>query len=449
MTTTNIFFRFRLNIIWRTSILILLALGFVFSIVKGFYLTSFFIGVLIVIAIVSLIQYVEATNRDIANFVAGIKFDDFTTTSSARHKGKSFGEMHEAFNLINRKFKDIRAEKEANHLFLHTIVQHIDVGLLCVDEDHHIVLMNKALQNMLHKSYMVKLDAIEKIDEKLYELVKGIKINERELIKINIDNNLQQWAIQAVELSIQDEILKLVSFQNIKTELEEQELDAWQKLIRILTHEIMNSVAPIASLSSTISGALDNFDTIGKDESDYIKQAINVIRKRSEALLDFTDTYRSLTRIPPPRIQIVDGKQLMDEVCTLFTATMEEHNIKFQKQYIPSSVKFMGDPNLLEQVLINLIKNAIDAVKEKEEGERTIKVIVKNNIAGKVLMQVIDSGEGISEEVLDQIFVPFFTTKEDGSGIGLSLSRQIMRMHKGTIEIQSILGQGTVVSLSI
>lgn len=401
------------------------------------------------IAVVSLIQYVEATNRDIANFVAGIKFDDFTTTSSARHKGSSFGEMHEAFNLINRKFKDIRAEKEANHLFLHTIVQHIDIGLLCIDQEDHIVLMNKALKGMLHKSYMVKVDALEKIDARLYQLVKDIKINEREMIKMNIDNNLEQWAVQAVELRIQDEILKLVSFQNIKTELEEQELDAWQKLIRILTHEIMNSVAPIASLSSTISGALDNFDTIGQDEADYIKQAIRVIRKRSEALMDFTDTYRTLTRIPPPRIQIVDAKELMDEVLTLFTTTMQEHQVGFDKQYIPSTVKFMGDPSLLEQVLINLIKNAIDAVKEKQGGEKKIKVIVKNTIDGKVLMQIIDTGEGIPPDVLEQIFVPFYTTKEEGSGIGLSLSRQIMRMHKGTIEIQSVVGQGTVVSLAL
>lgn len=440
-------YEFRFNIILRTIILLTLVAGLVLSFSRGFYLTTAFVGVVLAIVVVNLIYYVNQTNRDLANFFASITYNDFTTTASAGHKGRSFGELHRQFNFINKKFQDVRAEKEANHQFLHTIIEHINIGLLGLDDKNEVILMNKALQGLLHKSYLIELDGLRQVDEQLWKVVCDLKPNERELIKINIDNRLLQLAVQCIELTLNKKNFRLFSFQNIQTELEQQEMTAWQKLIRILTHEIMNSVAPIASLSSTLHDFMANNSSLEEEDVDQIKNSLSVIQRRSEGLLNFTETYRSLTRIPPPKFQLLDGRELIEEIHTLFSPKIEETGIHFELAFPPTDVTFQGDPALLEQVLINLVKNAIDAVSSRPEPH--IKIILQKMANGRVFIQVGDNGCGIEKENLEQIFVPFYTTKDHGSGIGLSLSRQIMRLHKGNIEVQSVVGEGTVVTLTL
>ena len=439
--------KFRINIIIRVLVLAGLVSGVVFSLQKELYLTTGFLGVLLFIAIYSMIQYVNQTNRDIANFFTSVEYNDFTTTTSAHHRGESFGELYEGFNLINRKFKDIRAEKEANHQFLQTIVEHVEIGLLCVDDSGEVIMMNKALQELLHKSYLLKLDNLKQINERLFKLVNEMKPGERELVKLNIENNLLQLAIQKIELRMKKEPFFLITFQNIRTELEEQELVAWQKLIRILTHEIMNSVAPISSLSSTLKDIIGDQKQIVQPTLGEVKDSLKVIEKRSRALLSFTETYRTLTRIPPPNFQLIDAKEMIEQLHTLFKAELEDRQIIWEVRLPPNDVTFQGDPSLLEQVFINLLKNAIEAL----EGTFQPKIIfgIQKQASGKVIFRIIDNGPGIPDEMKEQIFVPFFTTKESGSGIGLSLSRQILRLHRGNIELHSEEGQGTVVTVVI
>ncbi len=441
------FYEFRFNIILRTLILVALVVALVLSFSREFYLTTTFVGILLAIAVVNLIYYVNQTNRDLANFFASITYNDFTTTASAGHKGQSFGELYRQFNFINKKFQEVRAEKEANHQFLHTIVEHINIGLLGLDENNQVILMNKALQALLHKSYLIDLNGLQQVDEPLWRIVRDIKPNERELVKINIDNRLLQLAVQCVELTLNKKNFRLLSFQNIQTELEQQEMSAWQKLIRILTHEIMNSVAPIASLSSTLHDFMGKNSDLDEDDMQQVKNSLNVIQRRSEGLLNFTETYRSLTRIPPPKFRLLDGKELINEVHTLFSPKIEEKHIDFQIALPLTEVTFQGDPALLEQVLINLVKNAIDAVSGRPDPH--IRIGLQKLASGKVFIQVADNGCGIEKEDLEQIFVPFYTTKDHGTGIGLSLSRQIMRLHKGNIEVQSAVGEGTVVTLTL
>ena len=439
---------FRLNIITRIVLLIALVLALVISFERQFFLTSGFVGIILTIVVVNMIHYVNQTNRDLANFFAQVKYNDFTSTGSARHKGEAFGELHDSFNMINRKFQNIRAEKEANHQFLYTIVEHVDVGLLSVDSNEEVILMNKALKAIIHKSYLINLDGLKSVDELLWNTVKTMKAGERELIKVNVKNKLVQLAVQSIDLTLNKESFRLIAFQDIQSELEEQELVAWQKLIRILTHEIMNSVAPIASLSSTIRDVIDqNGKVIEEEMTKQIRSSVDVIQKRSEGLLDFTETYRSLTRIPPPKFQLVDGKVLIEEAFTLLKSDLKSKNITVNLHFPPGPVTFQADPNLLEQVLINLIKNAMDAVREEEKPQ--IDIYLQMLPSHKITIQIIDNGSGIPEETMEHIFVPFYTTKREGSGIGLSLSRQIMRMHKGNIDLQSAEGQGTVVMLTL
>lgn len=440
-------YNFKINIVIRLAILLFLVLGIALSLDNGFHLTTGFGVILTIILMVNLFNYVDQTNKDLANFFESIQYNDFNTTGSGRHRGDSFGDLHDGFNLINRKFRDIRAEKEANHQFLQTVVEHVEVGLLCIDEDGEVVLLNKALQRLLRKSYLVNLSGLKKVDEQLWEAVTQLKPGDRELIKLNIDNRFMQIAVRTIDLILNRENLKLISFQNIQSELEAQELVAYQKLIRILTHEIMNSVAPIASLSSTINDVIADKDQLDPDYIDMIKNSVRVIKKRSEGLLDFTETYRRLTRIPPPNFQLVNGNALIQELKTLFMADLASKKVELKLELPSNPVTFQGDPNLLEQVLINLIKNAADSLKERENP--VIDLSIQKHPDGKVIFRVSDNGYGIPVDMMDQIFVPFFTTKEDGSGIGLSLSRQIIRLHKGDLDLQSVEGEGTVVTISL
>lgn len=440
-------YRFRINIIIRVFVLTGLVTGLVFSTYQALYLTTAFLGLLLVVAIYSLVQYVNQTNRDLANFFNSVQYNDFTTTASAHHRGESFGELYEGFNLINRKFKDIRAEKEANHQFLQTIVEHIDIGLLCINERNEVILMNRALGAMLHKSYLVNLDGLRQVDEHLHRTVVEMPPGERALIKLSAGDRLLQLAVQRIDLRLQNEPFHLITFQNIRTELEEQELVAWQKLIRILTHEIMNSVAPISSLSSTLKDLMGDRLRIEQPLLDEVRDSLGVIEKRSQGLLNFTETYRTLTRIPPPKFQLIDAGEMVDQLHTLFRPRLEEGRIEWETQAPPSAVTFQGDPALLEQVFINLIKNALEALREVEKPKLLLSF--QKLAGGKVLFRVSDNGPGIPEDMLDQVFVPFFTTKETGSGIGLSLSRQILRLHKGNIELYSKSGEGTVVTVTV
>jgi nitrogen fixation/metabolism regulation signal transduction histidine kinase len=440
---------FRANITVRILTIIALVLALVYCVTQTeFYITMFIVFVLIVLAVVDMVRYVNLTNRDFTAFLLGIKYEDFSATYSGHHKGKSFGELYDAFNQINRKFLNIRAEKEANHQYLQTIVEAVDVGLLCVDSGGGVFMMNKSLQKLLHKPYLVHMDALEQIDQKLLETVKNLKSGEREMVRVNIENKQIPLALQATEFALRDQKLKLISFQNIQGELEEQELEAWQKLIRIIRHEIMNSITPIVSLTATIDGMLGaKGETIDAETADDVRSAISAIRNRSEGLMHFTETYRNLTRLPSPKFQLVDANDIVKRIKVLFLPVFEKNKVKLHAQLSPAPIIFQADVEMMEQVIINLIKNAIDATKGKADA--TVTVATQRSKDGKAVITVADNGSGIEKELLEQIFVPFYTTKDDGSGIGLSLSRQILRLHKGRIGVQSVVGEGTIFTLTI
>ncbi len=441
------FKNFKLNITLRILFLIALVLGLVYCFMyTTYYITMFILLVVIILTVVDMVHYVNQSNRDFTAFLLGIKYEDFSATYSGHHKGKTFGEMYDAFNQINRKFLNIKAEKEANHQYLQTIVEHVRVGLLCIDDEGNVFMMNKALQELLRKPYLVNAAALKQVDENLYEVVQKLKAGEKELVKIMVDNKIVQLSISATEFKLQKQSLKLVSMQNIQLELEERELEAWQKLIKILRHEIMNSISPIVSLTSTIEGMLSNGELDEESLSD-IKAGMGAIRNRSEGLMHFTETYRNLTRIPPPKFQIVDVRLLLQRIGTLFQPVFDKNGINFQTQSPTSPVNCTADPELLEQVVINLLKNAIEAVKESDDP--TIVLNTQKDKSGKSIVSVSDNGKGIPNEALEEIFVPFFTTKTEGTGIGLSLSRQIIRMHKGQLFVQSKVGEGSVFTIMV
>ena len=410
------------------------------------YAMSFITGVIIIYEIYSLIHYVERTNRDLT------RFEDFSQTFIGAGFGSSFNQLKTAFNAVLTKFQQTRAEKEEHFRYLQTVVQHVGIGLITFQPSGDVELINNAAKRLLKVVRLKNINELSKFSKNLVDTLLKMKPGEKKLVKIQDSNEFLQLAIYSTEFILRENKYTLVSLQNIQSELEEKEMEAWQNLIRVLTHEIMNSVTPISSLASTVNEMLtDSSDEkevpkqIADETIDDVRGAVQTIEKRSKGLLNFVESYRKLTRIPRPNFEIFTVSSLFDRVEQLMKTQIGNNGIHFETNVDPGSLELTADAEMVEQVLINLVLNSIDAVKSKHGGK--IQLLSKMDDRGRVIIQVIDNGIGIEEDVLEKIFIPFFTTKEYGSGIGLSLSKQIMRLHRGTITVQSKKREETVFTL--
>jgi two-component system nitrogen regulation sensor histidine kinase NtrY len=413
---------------------------------------SFITGIVIIYEIYSLIHYVERTNRDLTRFLDAIKYEDFSQTFIGAGFGSSFNQLKTAFNAVLTKFQQTRAEKEEHFRYLQTVVQHVGIGLITFQPNGDVELINNAAKRLLKVVRLKNINELNKFSKKLVDTLLNMKPGEKKLVKIQDSNEFLQLAIYSTEFILRENKYTLVSLQNIQSELEEKEMEAWQNLIRVLTHEIMNSVTPISSLASTANEMLtDSPDEreapkqISDETIEDVRGAVQTIEKRSKGLLNFVESYRKLTRIPRPNFDIFTVSSLFDRVEQLMKTQIGDNGIYFETSVDPESLELTADSEMVEQVLINLVLNSIDAVKYIHEGK--IRLISKIDERSRVIIQVIDNGIGIEEDALEKIFIPFFTTKEHGSGIGLSLSKQIMRLHRGTITVQSKKKEETVFTL--
>ncbi|RMG61020.1 MAG: ATP-binding protein [Bacteroidetes bacterium] len=402
--------------------------------------------------IMELIHYVEKTNRDLQSFLLAIKHKDFTHTFTRELRGKSFAGLKDAFNQIMVGYQELRAEKESHYLYLQNVIEHVSVALICYGDDGEIFLMNQACQRLLDRPYMSNVRILDRVDPKLLEAIQALNTGEPKLVKTVINDELLNISLRATEFKLQEVRYKLVSLQDIRSELDTREIETWQKLIRVLTHEIMNSVTPIISLTRVVhslladeTGQRRNLAELEEEDADDILQSIQTIESRSKGLLHFVHAYRSLTRIQKPNFQAVNPGEIVGRVCALLKPELRKRQITFVRPEVPPDFSIKADAELIEQVLINLVKNAMEALVGQEDPQ--IELRVARTAEGRTLIQVRDNGPGIDEEYIDKIFIPFFTTKKKGSGIGLSLSQQIMRMHRGNINLQSVAGEGTIFTL--
>ena len=438
---------FRINLIVRVLVLVFsIFLFFYLSRDSSLYATIFILSIIIIIQIFSLIKFVEKTNKDISRFFDSIRYSDFTQNFRSNIKGAAFEELSDSFAEVIDEFKKTRNEKEENYRYLQTIVQHISIGILAYTPDGNVELLNNAAKKLLKINSLRNISDLNPISKSLVSSLLKIRTGEKILEKVIDNNELLQLSIFAAEFKMGAKHIILVSLNNIQSELEEKEMEAWQNLIRVLTHEIMNSITPIISLSSTVNNILENTDEqISAETIDDVREAITTILKRSNGLIHFVDSYRSLTRIPAPNFSIIKLAILFDRLKKLLNEEFIKRNINFSYKIEPSNLELTADQDLIEQVLINLITNSISAVSNC--AEPCIQLIGKFDNRGNINIQVIDNGKGIPEDLQEKIFIPFFTTKKEGSGIGLSLSRQIIRIHKGGISVSSIPDKETVFTL--
>lgn len=411
------------------------------------YVTMALLAVIVVYQIGSMIVYVEKTNRDLRRFLEAVRHEDFTQTFAGAGLGSSFDELKSAFNEIITNFRKTRAEKEEHFRYLQTVVQHIGVGLIAFTSDGTVELMNTAARRLLRTGQWLptvdlkNIHSIKTLSPSLADAFINLKTGDKAIIKVEMRSEFMQLMVQATEFRLREQLYRLVSLQNIQTELEEKEMEAWQNLIRVLTHEIMNSVTPISSLASTVNDLItktyenENQSKPDPDTLSDIHGALTTIQNRSQGLIHFVDAYRNLTKIPKPTFRLVTVEELFARIEHLMRPRMAEKKILFSKSIDPQSLEITADSILIEQVLINLLVNAMHAVEGQSRPEIWLRADMDEN--GRVCIHVTDNGYGIIEEALNKIFIPFFTTKPDGSGIGLSLSRQIMRLHRGSITVQS------------
>jgi len=406
------------------------------------YAVTSITGLFILIQIVSLILYVEKTNRDLRRFLEAIKFEDFSQTFTISGLGTSFGELKQAFNDVLQKFYQTRAEKEEHYRYLQTVVQHIGIGLISYQQDGKVELINNAAKKLLRVPRLKNIHSLESFSKELVVSLLKIRPGQKALVKVEDNDEVLYLALYATEFSMRGQKYTMVSVQNIQSELEEKEMEAWQNLIRVLTHEIMNSVTPIASLASTAKDLLIQIPEDREDSKkipstaiDDVSSAVQTIERRSQGLLRFVDSYRKLTRLPKPNFQIFPISELFERVQQLMQSQISERGIDFQTQVDPESLELTADPEMIEQVLINLLMNAIQASVKKRKPR--IRLAACMDDRGRTAIRVTDNGPGITDEAIEKIFIPFFTTKKEGSGIGLSLARQIIRLHRGSISVQS------------
>jgi len=441
------------NIEWRISIRVLIMFASLiaesFFLVKGWLVAAALLSPLIIYSVIEFFRFHREAQVELNQFVESIHYRDFSRNFDVKHAPADLQSLRKGFNEINSTFKVISKEKETQYQYLQKILELVDTGILSYKhEGGEVLWMNETLKKMLGLPYLKTIHSLHKRDEELYKQVIALKPGETRIATAHAERKSFKILLSATAFQTEGEKFKLIAFQNVDEALDETESKAWQKLLSVMTHEIMNSIAPISSLADTLKNRLEesvaNIDN-NSGSLDDLKLGIETIKRRSEGLLKFAETYRNLNKIITPNLSKIYVRDLFENLYSLMEPTLDQKNIEMEIVLKDTDLVLEADTSLIEQVLINVIVNSIDAVKDQPDP----KILLTADIAinKKVIIKVADNGAGMSDEVLDKIFIPFFTTKKSGSGIGLSLCKQIMMLHHGNIHAQSIEGKGTSFAL--
>lgn len=436
------FSSFRVGVLIRVIIISLTTFLLVYLIsFNQKYVSAVIVAGAILVEIIELFRYTTVTNKKITKFLESIRYSDFSSSFTHDNKlGKSFKELNKAFSNVADAFRHERAEKEEHLNYLNTVVQHVTTGLLSFDAEGKVGLINSAAKRFLGFPQLRNISEILTVNVTLYKKLKQMGPGEKALIRVSGDLNL---AIHATELKLRGHSYKLIALQNIHSELESKEVEAWQNLTRVLRHEIMNSITPIASLTGTLNEILaedlkpngeNSFEITDESLSD-LEEGLQTIENRSKGLIKFVDAYRDYTSIPKPKFGLIKIDELFEHISQLLRHEFKELGIDFQIKMLFDNLEITADRELVEMVLINLLKNAKEALRDREEAK--LELVARIDEEQHVLLDVKDNGPGIIEEARERIFIPFYTTKKSGSGIGLALSRQIMQLHHGTLSVKS------------
>lgn len=437
-----LFKRYQERILIRVLLMFLTLSLASFLLVKGWYERLALLLPFIIIQLIDFYNFHRKAQQEVEQFVESIHYRDFSRYFDVKEAPLELKSLREGFNEINSTFKTVSREKETQFQYLQKILELVNTGILSYEhKSGDIGWMNESFKNMLGIPYLKTIASLERRDANLYREVLNIRPGENKIVSLTKDKNVYKALMAATAFQTDGRVYKLVAFQDVNEALDETEAKAWQRLLSVMTHEIMNSVAPISSLAETMLNRLqESARLLQPGALEDLELGIGTIRKRSEGLLKFAETYRSLNKITTLTLKRVFARDLFETMHVLMEPTLIQKNIEMDIMLTDTDLALEVDTNLIEQVLINLVVNAIDAVKERSEPMITLSAYTSN---GRATLKVSDNGMGMSPEIMDNIFIPFFSTKKTGSGIGLSLCKQIMLLHKGNIQVQSIEGVGS------
>jgi len=394
--------------------------------------------------------YMNRIHRDIRKFMDALRSQDTTQLFNDRKKERYFGKLYASFNEITRKFRLVRIEKEVENQFFRETIKQSASGIMAVTEDEQISLINAAALQLFGVDELKSLSELKGIHPEFADLVASEDIRNHQ-VTILVKGKMVQMAVKATEMNLDGTAVRIYSFLDISREMARNEVEAWQKLIRVLNHEITNSVVPLHILSTSLFDLFKDGERqlkaseIDDEVVDRTILGLATIIKRSGGLKDFLDTYKSFTDIGEPSCSNIRISEMFDHIISLLEKELAHSGVKIIQDIHPPELKFVADEKLIEQTIINLVRNSMFALEKKDSPEIRLKAI---QFDGKVSIEVADNGSGISKEIIDSIFIPFFTTRKEGSGIGLSLARQIMQMHNGVIHVDTHEGRGSTFTLS-
>ncbi|MBA3647521.1 MAG: HAMP domain-containing histidine kinase [Chitinophagales bacterium] len=444
-----IFNRYEWRMVLRVMLLFITLCSGAYFLVSHLYTYLAIPGVIIIYQLVEFYRFNRKAQDEVEQFAESIHYRDFSRHFDVKKAPSDLKPIRKGFNDINTTFKIISKEKETQYQYLQKILELVDTGILSYETNlKEIMWMNESLKKMLGIPYLKNLYSLQKRNQNLFDTLISLRPGQSKLVTVVKDGNPFKVLLSATAFQTDEKLYKLIAFQNVNEALDETEGKAWQKLLSVMTHEIMNSVAPISSLADTLKNRLHQFAGKQNNENTALEDlevGIDTIRRRSEGLLKFAEIYRNLNKITTPVLKRVYVRDLFENLQQLMQPTLEQKNISLDIILKDTDLLLEADSSLIDQVMINLVVNAIEAVKENEDPRIMISAYSEGN--KKVVIKVADNGIGIPTELMDKIFVPFFSTKKNGSGIGLSLCKQIMLLHRGNLHIQSAEKQGSAVYL--
>jgi nitrogen fixation/metabolism regulation signal transduction histidine kinase len=403
-----------------------------------FWLLACWLGIVLVFQVMELIRYVERSRSELFHFLTAISQGDFTSAYTLAKTSRRHTELSPILAAIQETFIQLGKEKEQHHQYLKAILEHINIAIVCFTDDGRVNLYNRAATRLFKKRTLSSLKSFRQIDETLASKIELLKPDQKVLISVIVDHELLNLSVQASWLMMEDTRYRIVSFQDIRYELEVKETDSWQKLISIIAHEISNSVIPISTLSHTLYDMIaearlsrDKNETLSED----IACGLQTIESRSSGLVAFIQATKKLRQIPDPEFAKIGCNELFSQVSLLIDPIFKQKHITLTTQTDPEDLVLIIDKKLIEQTLINLLTNAMEAT--EKVGRPEISLFGWQTTDHHVCLSVKDNGEGIQPEHIEKVFMPHFTTKTNGSGIGLSLARRIMHLHRGSIAAKS------------
>src|SRR5664279_3868772 len=422
-----------------------------FLLVREWFVYLLLILPVIAYQLVELYRFQRKAQDELQQFVESVHYRDFSRYFDVKHAPAELQPLREGFNQINTTFKVISKEKETQYQYLQKILELVDTGILSYEgENGEVLWMNESLKKMIQVPYLKTIHSLAKRDHELYEDIIALKPGDGKITKAHIEKGSFKVLLSATAFQTEGKVFKLIAFQNINEALDETESKAWQKLLSVMTHEIMNSVAPISSLADTMLDRLQKATEFMREQPAAVEDlqlGIETIKRRSEGLLKFTETYRNLNKIVSPTVKKVYLRDMFENLHQLMLPTLQQKKVELEIILQNPDLSYELDATLIEQVLINLLVNAIEAVKDKTKPRIQLAAFAAGN--NKINIKVADNGCGIPPSLMDRIFIPFFSTRKNGSGIGLSLCQQILLLHKGSIQVQSVENEGSAFTLHL